>query len=107
MKKVGGYRKGAGRKLGSANKKTRDIADKAAEDGITPLEFMMRELRLISAKLDEERAKAQQNSETISFLVKEGREFAKDAAPFIHPRLQAMTLAGDDKKPPVRFIIEG
>jgi hypothetical protein len=31
----GGSRKGAGRKTGSATKKTREIADKAAAEGVT------------------------------------------------------------------------
>ena len=41
----GGARKGAGRKAGSATKRTREIADKAAENGITPLEFMLDVMR--------------------------------------------------------------
>jgi hypothetical protein len=34
----GGKRPGSGRKKGSATKKTREIADRAAAEGITPLE---------------------------------------------------------------------
>ena len=36
----GGARSGAGRKRGGANQKTREIADRAATLGVTPLEVM-------------------------------------------------------------------
>jgi hypothetical protein len=45
MAKLGGKRPGAGRKPGSANRKTREIADAAAEAGITPLEWMLSVIR--------------------------------------------------------------
>ena len=85
----GGYREGAGRKKGTPNKKSSEIASKAFEEGITPLEYMLNILR----------------DETQS---DERRDWAAErAAPFIHPRLQSSTISGDPKKPPVRFIIEG
>jgi hypothetical protein len=42
----GGKRPGSGRKKGSATKRTREIADRAAEEGITPLEFMLNVMRV-------------------------------------------------------------
>lgn len=68
----GGARKGAGRKPGSATTKTRQIAEKAASEGLTPLEFMLQVLRDVT-KDDAERMEA-----------------AKSAAPYIHPRLSAV-----------------
>jgi hypothetical protein len=45
MPNIGGKRPGAGRKPGSANRKTREIADTAAKAGITPLEWMLSVIR--------------------------------------------------------------
>jgi hypothetical protein len=42
----GGARSGAGKKVGAATKKTREIADNlAADGGLTPLEFMLQTMR--------------------------------------------------------------
>jgi hypothetical protein len=75
--RVGGKREGSGRKLGSASKKTREIANKAAESGLTPLEYMLQILQDFGAepaiRLDA----------------------AKSAAPYIHPRLSAVEHSGD------------
>lgn len=73
----GGARLGAGRKVGAASLKTRQIADKASSEGITPLEFMLEVMR--DAKAD--RA--------------ERLDMAKAAAPYIHPRLAAVEHSGD------------
>lgn len=68
----GGPRPGAGRKVGAATRKTRDIADAAAAEGITPLAFMLNRMR------DEQAPMA------------ERLDMAKAAAPFIHPRLSSV-----------------
>lgn len=75
----GGKRPGAGRKLGSVTKKTRDIAEKATKQGLTPLEVMLHAMREAHAagKLDEAHA------------------YAKDAAPYMHARLAAVEHSGD------------
>jgi hypothetical protein len=41
----GGRRAGAGRKPGSANRKTRELADQAAMEGINPVEYMLGVMR--------------------------------------------------------------
>ena len=41
----GGKRVGAGRPAGSATRRTREIADAAAKDGLSPLEVMLRAMR--------------------------------------------------------------
>jgi|SRR5882672_2351146 len=76
----GGARKGAGRKTGSATKKTREIADKAAAAGITPLEVMLEAM----------------NSFRESGNMEKAAGFAKDAAPYIHPKLAAIEHTGAD-----------
>ena len=75
---LGGKREGAGRKLGSTTKKTREIAEKALEQGITPLEVMLGAMREAYERAD----------------MKEAATFAKDAAPYVHPRLAAVEHAG-------------
>jgi hypothetical protein len=77
----GGKRPGAGRKPGSSNKKTRAIADRASEEGITPLEYMLAVLR----------------DETADIHRRD--DMAKAAAPYVHARLAAIELAGDDASP--------
>lgn len=68
----GGRREGAGRKRGSANAKTREIADQAALQGVTPLEYMLRIMR------DDEAEAGRRD------------EMAKSAAPYMHPRLNSV-----------------
>lgn len=75
----GGARKGAGRKLGRASRKTREIADRlAAEAGLTPLEYMIQVMRNPDAATDRRDA------------------MAIAAAPYIHPRLSSTQLTGKD-----------
>jgi hypothetical protein len=70
----GGKRHGAGRPPGTANLKTREIADRAAAEGITPLEVILKAMRMKWEAGDFDGACA----------------FAKDAAPYMHPRLAAI-----------------
>src|ERR1700726_3641242 len=65
----GGKRSGAGRPKGAKSAKTLEIARKAIESGLTPLEFMMDILRDVN------------QPKQLRF------EAAKSAAPYIHPRL--------------------
>lgn len=84
----GGKRQGAGRKVGSATKRTREIADKALGEGLTPLEYMLTVLRDESAE----------RSVRLSA--------AKDAAPYVHPRLAAVEHTGKDGGP-IQVTISG
>ncbi len=87
----GGARPGSGRKKGSATVKTREIADKAAEQGITPLEFMLQVMRQEPlADLDP--------SDALKTTVMRF-EAAKAAAPYIHPRLAAVEHTGANGGP--------
>jgi len=65
-------RQGAGRKPGSASQKTREIADQAVKDGLTPLQYMLAVLR--DPNTDPDRRD----------------RMAVAAAPFCHPRLAAL-----------------
>lgn len=87
----GGARKGSGRKAGSATKKTREIADKAASEGITPLEFMLNVMR----------QEPNPYLEPLELFKAEQMRFeaAKAAAPYIHPRLAAIEHTGEGGGP--------
>jgi hypothetical protein len=81
----GGKRQGAGRKAGSANTKTREIADKAASEGVTPLEYMLAIMREESLPEDADAAQI--------IAMKAMRfEAAKAAAPYIHPKLSSVEM---------------
>jgi hypothetical protein len=82
----GGKRPNAGRKVGAATKKTRLIAEKAMEEGITPLEFMLNIMR--AEPPDTEDARVALDAVAMRF------EAAKAAAPYIHPRLAAVEHSG-------------
>jgi hypothetical protein len=72
----GGPRDGAGRKKGSATKRTQEIAKAALAEGLTPLEHMLKVLRDLSA--DEKRRDA----------------MAVAAAQYVHPKLAAVEHSG-------------
>ncbi len=70
----GGTRDGAGRKAGTLNKRTQEVARRVAEEGITPLEYLVN-------VMNDENAK-----ESLRI------DAAKAAAPYMHPRLNATTM---------------
>lgn len=76
----GGKRQGAGRKKGQVSQQTKrrvEIAEQALATGITPLDFMLAILR------DENRDDRER------FMA------AKEAAPYLHPRLSAVEHSGN------------
>jgi hypothetical protein len=78
----GGKRSGAGRKKGAVAKKTQEVAAKASAEGITPLEVMVGAMREAWERNDKDGA----------------ARYAKDAAPYMHPRLAAIEHTGKDGK---------
>lgn len=78
----GGARPGAGRKPGTANKRTREIADAAAASGITPLEVMVETMRELWKQAEE-----QEDPGARMALKQQAAEAAVKAAPYMHPRL--------------------
>lgn len=77
----GGKRPGAGRPVSEATKKRRDVAEKALEQGITPLEVMLGAMREALGPEGKNYAAAQ--------------PFARDAAPFMHPKLASTEMKMD------------
>jgi hypothetical protein len=74
----GATREGAGKKPGSVNRKTREIAEKAVADGITPLEIMVQATREVCEKEGTVAAYA----------------LARDCAPFLPPRRRPIEAEG-------------
>jgi hypothetical protein len=75
-KTKGGARLGAGRKPGSPNKKTAEVQAAVAATGITPLEYMLSVMRSPETDPRDRLAAAQA------------------AAPYVHAKLSAITVAG-------------
>ena len=65
----GGARNGSGRKAGAATVKTREVADRAAAEGLTPLDYL---LSIVRDDLKDEAKRI---------------DCAKAAAPYVHARL--------------------
>lgn len=68
----GGSRPNAGRKKRSLNARTQKVAERCAEEGITPLEYMLNIMR----------------DPTQEFQTR--MDAAKSAAPYIHPKLASV-----------------
>jgi hypothetical protein len=94
-----GERRG-GRQKGAANKRSREIADKAVESGVTPLEFMLDILRADMPPELKERIEEEPLSVELVQALSSWRntrfEAAKAAAPYVHPRLQNTTVKVPD-----------
>jgi hypothetical protein len=78
----GGARRGAGRPKGSASKKTLEIANRAAKEGITPLEVMLDVMRTYYEEGNREAC----------------LEAAAKAAPYMHSKLSSVDLKATVKK---------
>ncbi len=102
-KSKGGKRLGAGRKTGSLTKRTRQIAEAVATQGITPLEVMMK----VMHQLYEEAGNVQEEELGDKALANEARikllnmaaTVGRHAAPYVHPRLSAIEHTGKDGAP--------
>jgi hypothetical protein len=76
MAGTGGKREGAGRPKGAAHKRNQEVLEKALSVGITPLEVMLMAMKDALDKGE----------------LKDASNFAKDAAPYVHAKLQATTI---------------
>jgi hypothetical protein len=78
----GGARQGAGRRKGQVSKQTqrrKEIAEQALAGGVSPLDVMLSAMRDAWANGDKKAAAG----------------FAKEAAPYVHPRLAAVEHSGE------------
>ena len=78
----GGKRKGAGRPPGSATRRTREIANKAAASGLLPHEFLLAVAR-------------GEAIEGVTPTFADRLDAAKAAAPYFAPRLAAVDLKAE------------
>jgi hypothetical protein len=104
----GGRRPGQGRPKGSLNKRSMEIARDAAERGVTPLEVMLENMQFAREKLPallQEIIKDQPLPEKFNLMAELqkyrvfAQEAAKDAAPYMHPRLANVAHSGPDGGP--------
>ena len=102
----GGYRPGAGRPPGAISTRSRDIAEKAIGDGLTPLEVMLDNMRFYQAEAERlteqlhaesarhgevavngSRGKSHAGITEMMELRKRAVDAAARAAPYVHPRM--------------------
>lgn len=117
----GGKRPGTGRKPGQLTKRTRATAERAIAEGKSPLDVMLENMRHFQqVAMDAERViegltvaetsgremNADEQFKHLLAQVKKAaglrqmaHECARDAAPYIHPKLQAITHTGPDGGP--------
>lgn len=125
-RKTGGRQKGTPNKRGAIATRTREVAEKAAAEGVTPLDVMLSNMRHFQ-KLAEsaEKALAELSAAAIAELqpddqfkrlmaevkktvgLRESAQgCARDAAPYMHSRLASVEHSGKEDGPPIRFIME-
>lgn len=124
----GGKREGAGRKKGSLTIRTQETAARALAEGKSPLDIMLDNMRhfqkvamdaetVIESLTAEEIASLGQTHEdqfrALLAKVKQAaglrqmaHECARDAAPYIHPKLSAVSHTGPDGGPIKHQIVE-
>lgn len=84
----GGKRPGSGRKPGTVSEATRrrkEVAEKALSEGIAPLDVMLTTMRAIWEQAVDADGKVVNLGKAMQANI-----VAKDAAPFLHPRLSAV-----------------
>jgi hypothetical protein len=82
----GGKRPGAGRKKNVPNRASASRERKVAASGATPLDVMLRSMRLLLALADENANDKKQ----LEHYIRAAASVAKDVAPYIHPRLSTV-----------------
>lgn len=91
----GGKRPGAGRKPGSVSAATRrrkEVAEKALSEGVSPLDVMLTTMRALWAQAVDEDGRVVNLAKAMQANI-----VAKDAAPFVHPKLSAVDANVDLK----------
>jgi hypothetical protein len=96
----GGKRPGAGRKKNVPNRASANRERKVAASGETPLDVLLRAMRLLSALADE----SANDKKQFEHYIRAAAAIAKDAAPFVHPRLS--TIEQPVSASPGKLIVE-
>lgn len=117
----GGKREGAGRKAGALTTRTREAAERALAEGKSPLDVMLANMRhfqqvamdaeAVIDGMSVDEAEAMGDTPELRFkamlakvkqaagLREMAHNCARDAAPYIHPKLTAVTHTGPDGGP--------
>ncbi len=99
MGTFGGKQPGAGRPKGAVNKKSQELLARATEEGISPVEVLLNDMRFfynlgegkMLEAMQSEPGKKQANNFRAACALKEvARDCARDAAPYIHPKLASV-----------------
>jgi hypothetical protein len=96
----GGKRPGSGRKKNVPNRASANREREAAASGATPLDVMLKSMRLLIALADE----SANDKKRFEHYIRAAAGVAKDVAPYIHPRLSTVDRAASST--PVKHIIE-
>lgn len=99
MATKGGKQPGAGRPKGAINKKTQELITRATEEGISPIEVLLNDMRFYYSLGEMEMqqvymmepGKKKANAFRAAGALKDiARGCARDAAPYIHPKLASL-----------------
>lgn len=86
-----GGRKGGGRPKGVRNKRTEALIAQAEAGGAMPLDIILKQMRAADAEATRLRTEKNPDGKAIKEAEDIAFERAKDAAPYLHPRLQSVT----------------
>src|SRR5262249_37534168 len=94
-----GERRG-GRTKGTPNKASARRQAEVAASGATPLDALLRKMRFHLSIFESEITKGEEaDGKTLSLAMDKAAEAARDAAPYVHPRLAAVQHTGADNGP--------
>ena len=102
----GGKREGAGRKAGVPNKANFDRQARIAAEGVTPLQVLIEGMRCHYNKAQDAMKADPVDPEAVAVALKSAREFAREAAPYVHPKLANVEHSGKDGGP-LKVVIQG
>lgn len=91
----------AGKPKGTLAKKTVELREKAKKWGVDPIDVMLQTMK----ELIEEARKPRRPIAVRFDYLERACAIAKDAAPYIHPKLASVELSGNDEQP-LRIIAE-
>lgn len=104
---AGGKRKGAGRPRGATNRKTRELQERVAATGVEPLDVMLAAMRHLYDHAQKLQADDfAQDAEAVTAAFVGAAAIAKDAAPYVHPKLANVQHSGPDGGPLVVEIVK-
>lgn len=120
----GGKRSGAGRKQGALTIRTREVAERAQKEGVTPLDVMLENMLhfrkvaldaeatlegLTASEFSEQMPSNASPEEQFKFLLAQvkktagfrqlSQDAARDAAPYVHPKLASVEHSGPGGEP--------